>query len=282
MKPNRTRLRMQIAVRHVRAIRLGLDDMYDTTQMLDDWFHLQDPVGNIAENDRKKISTEMARNWVHVQANKLDTERLNSALGRLYADAWVLGEDITSYEIARAVGLKKAAPNKKTLTNALQIDWSKWKAGNRAAAALTNPPNGLKRLLDSRGVKIQGMGNTTLNRIGTALADGLNRGVTRREMAGLVDSIINDPERALTIAGTEMSSAVVQSSLNLYQESGVEQIEWLVADPCDDCQENLDQSPIGIDEEWINGDPPVHPNCMCDIAPYVVDTGLWAWLDEEE
>jgi hypothetical protein len=74
----------------------------------------------------------------------------------------------------------------------------------------------------------------------------------------------------------------VQASRDLYAESGVEQVQWLVADPCDECQENLDQSPIGIDEEWINGDPPVHPNCMCDIAPYVVDTGLWAWLDEEE
>jgi len=278
MKPNRTRLRMQVAVRHIRAIRLGLDDMYDIEQMLDDWFGLQDPVGNLDENDRKKISTEMARNWVHVQANKLDTERLNSALARLYADSWVLGQDLTTYEIARAVGIKKAAPSKKQLVNSLQIDWSKWRAGNRAAAALTNPPNGLKRLLDARGVKIRGMGNTTLNRIGTSLADALNQGLTRRQTAKLIEDIVNDPERALMIAGTEMSGAVVQSSLDLYRDSGVEQVQWLVADPCDECQENLDQSPIGIDEEWINGDPPVHPNCMCDIAPYVVDTGLWDYV----
>ena len=278
MKPNRTRLRMQVAVRHVRSIRLGIKDMFSVQDILDSWYSLHHPDAH----SQMTVTTQQARDWARMYVNKVDTERLNSALGRLYADAWVLGEDITAYELARAVGLRKAAPNKDRLTNALQTDWNKWRAGNRAAAALVKPPNGLKRLLDGRGVKIQGMGNTTLNRIGTALADGLNRGVTRREMAGLVDDIINDPERALTIAGTEMSAAVVQSSLDLYAESGVEQIEWLVADPCDDCQENLDQSPIGIDESWINGDPPVHPNCMCDIAPYVVDTGLWAWLNEEE
>lgn len=285
MKPNRTRLQMQLAVRHVRAIRAGIAAMYDTNQIIDDWFANQHPVGDTLLNEPAEVANQMARDWVRIHATKVDTERLNSALATVYADGWVLGDSVTLYELARAVGLRKAAPSKKDLSNALQTNWKNWTPGNKAAAKLVNPPNGLKRLLEARGVKIQGMGSTTLNRIGTALADGLRTGSTRREVAKAIDEIINDPERALTIATTEMSGAVVQASKDLYAESGVEQIEWLVADPCDDCQENLDQSPIGIDEEWINGDPPVHPNCMCDIAPYVVDTGLWDWLntpDEEQ
>ena len=78
-----------------------------------------------------------------------------------------------------------------------------------------------------------------------------------------------------------MRSAVVNASMDLYQDSGVEKVQWLVAEPCDLCMENFNQSPIGIDEEWINGEPPVHPNCMCDIAPYVVDTGLFANSESE-
>ena len=282
MKPNRTRLQTQLAVRHVRSIRAGVAAMYDVEQIIKDWFALQDPIDSDVQNTPVDTVNQMARDWVKVHATKVDTERLNLALGRLYADASILGNDITLYELARAVGLRKAAPSKKDLSNALQTDWKNWTPGNRAAARLLEPPNGLKRLLDARGVRIQEIGSTSLSRIGTALADGLRAGATRREVGKVINDILQDAERALTIAGTEMSRAVIQSSRDLYSESGVEQVQWLVADPCDECQENLDQSPIGIDEEWINGDPPVHPNCMCDIAPYVVDTGLWAWLDEKE
>lgn len=268
MKPNRTKLRVQLAVRHVRSIRLGIKDMFSIEDILDSWYSLHHPDAE----SHMAVTTQQARDWSQMYINKVDTGRLNLALGRLYADSWILGQDLTTYEIARAVGIRKAAPDKEQLRRSLMIPWDSWKPGNRAAAALVQPPSGLKRLLDARGVKIAGLNNTTLNRIGTRLADGLNAGVTRKQMGKLIEDVINDPERALTIAGTEMSAAVVQSSLQLYQESGVEMIEWLVADPCDECQQNLDQSPIGIDEEWINGDPPVHPNCMCDIAPYVVDT----------
>lgn len=278
MKPNRTRLKIQFAVRHARAIRQGLADMYSIDQILDAWYSLHHPD---AEH-QTTVSTQMTRDWVRLNAILQDTEKLNNALGRLYADAWVMGIDISNYEIARAVGLKKAAASKKELQRALTIDWNRWRPGNRAAANLVSPPNGLKRLLQGRGVKIKGMGDTTLNRIGTALANGLNQGLSRKDMAKQLEDIVQDPERALSIAGTEMSGAVVQASLDSYSDMGVEEIEWLAADPCDDCQDNLDQSPIGINDEWRNGDPPVHPNCMCDIAPYVVDTGMWAWLREEE
>lgn len=278
MKPNRTRLRMQLMVRHVRAIRLGIKQMYDVNQILDTWEQQHHPEAE----QQTTVTTTQARDWARFNVHVLDTERLNSALGRLYADGWTLGEAVTTYEIAKAVGLRKAAPSKKQLSNALQTNWATWKPGYRAAANLVSPPNGLKRLLDRRGVKIQELSTTTLNRIGTALADGLNNGSTRRAIAEDISYIIGNDARALTIATTEMSAAMVQASMDMYKESGVEQIEWLVADPCDDCQENLDQSPIGIDEDWINGDPPVHPNCMCDIAPYVVDTGMWDWLNTPE
>jgi len=54
----------------------------------------------------------------------------------------------------------------------------------------------------------------------------------------------------------------------------VEQVEWLVAVGCEDCQDNADASPISIDDTFPSGDsePPAHPNCMCSLAPYVVDT----------
>lgn len=276
MKPNRKRLKIRFAARHARSIRLGIRDLVDVNEILDRWFALQGPISDGNRNDPFQISGQMGRDWARMNIQIRDTERLNNALGRLYADAYILGEDLTAYDIARAVGLRKAAPSKKDLSRALRINWNRWTPGNRAAAALLNPPGGLQRLLQQRGVKIRGLSSTTLDRIGTGLAEGLRRGMTRREASRLINGILDDSSRSLTIAGTEMSYAVTQANKDSYRESGVEMVEWLVADPCDDCQENYDQSPIPIGEEWINGDPPVHPNCMCDVAPYVVDTLQWA------
>ena len=101
------------------------------------------------------------------------------------------------------------------------------------------------------------------------------RGLSKdaKKIAGKKRLLTRDQKNEL-IAQTEMSRAVAVASRELYEESGVELVEWLVADPCDLCQENADVSPIRIDETFPSGDtePPAHPNCVCDIAPYVVDT----------
>ena len=252
--------------------------IFSPQEIADFWFASNHPVGNVETNEPYKLQTPLARDWAKIFINSKSTEKLYNALGKVYADAFILGEDITSYELAKAIGLQKAAPSKQKLQRALTINWNKWSPGNRAAAALLDPPDGLKRLLQSRRIVIQGLTNTTMNQIGTALAEGLRSGATPKEVSDDLSYIIGNDDRAITIAQTEMSRAVVQASQELYAESGVEQIQYLVADPCDECAENENASPIDIGEEWPNGNPPVHPNCMCDIAPYVVDTGLWEYV----
>ena len=282
MKPNRTRLKTQFAARHARSVRQGIKAMFSPKDIVDFWFASQHPVGNTETNEPYKLQPVLARDWAKIFLKPHSTEKLFNALGRIYADAYILGEDVTNYELAGAVGIQKALPSRAKLQRARKINWNKWTPGNRAAAALVDPPESLRRLLQSRSIVIQGITNTTLNRIGTALAEGLERGATRQDVADDISYIIGDDSRAITIAGTEMSRAVVQASKDLYAESGVEKIQYLVADPCDECQENYDASPIDIGEQFPNGDPPVHPNCMCDIAPYVVDTGLWEYVYGEE
>jgi hypothetical protein len=38
--------------------------------------------------------------------------------------------------------------------------------------------------------------------------------------------------------------------------------EWIAADPCDECAE-FEGTTVPIDEEFPDGDPPLHPNCRC-------------------
>lgn len=267
MRLNRTRLKTSLAVRHARSIRLGLRDMFPTQELVDNWFALH----NLEADQQTAVSKPIARDWVRLNMPKVEPTRLNSALGRLYADSWVLGEDMAIYDVAKAEKVNKAAPTDKQLKNSLQVNWNKWNAGKRATKQLEDPSPKLKQLLDNRLFLIQEISNTTMNRIGTVLATALEQGKTPKQVAILIDKVINDPIRALTIAQTEMSYAVIEASRQMYYDSGVEEIEYIAQDPCDECAENEDASPIGVDEEFPNGNPPVHPNCMCDVIPYTPD-----------
>jgi hypothetical protein len=253
--------KVRLAARRATLIRQALRQSVNISQVQEDWAS--------AHPNSETMTTEQARQWARTNV-RLDSEPLMTAFRTLYLESYLLGEDIAMNSIAKAKINK--APTKQQLQRAVGINWDNWKAGNRAASLLVSKPRGLSTLLDSRGVTIQGINRTTLDRIGTRLANALAQGLPPSEVD--LSDFFDDSERALAIAQTEMSRAVATASRQLYEESGVELVEWIVADPCDLCQENADVSPIRIDDTFPSGDtePPAHPNCVCDISPYVVDT----------
>lgn len=253
--------KVRLAARRAALIRQALRQSVNISAVQEEWAS--------AHPNAETMTTEQARQWARTNV-RLDSEPLMNALRTLYLESYLLGEDIAMNSIAKAKINK--APTKQQLQRAVGINWDNWKAGNRAAALLVNKPRGLSTLLDNRGVTIQGINRTTLDRIGTRLANALAQGLPPSEVD--LSDFFDDSERALAIAQTEMSRAVATASRQLYEESGVELVEWIVADPCDLCQENADVSPIRIDDTFPSGDtePPAHPNCVCDISPYVVDT----------
>jgi hypothetical protein len=207
------------------------------------------------------VSPQTARDWVQALA-VTNKKPMQVALARLYADSYTFGAKVAK---TRLKGLKKDA------SVAVEIDWTNWKPGSESAAALVKPRGGLRALLDSRKITLADeVIHTKLDRIGTALARGLEEGLTPKQTAKMIDFIIDDPQQALIISQTETSRAMSVASRNAYEEAQVDMVEWLVAEGCDLCQENADASPIGIDEEFPSGDtePPAHPNCMCALAPY--------------
>jgi hypothetical protein len=211
------------------------------------------------------VSPQTARDWANVHA-VVNKKPLQYALSRLYADGYTLGTKVAK---ARLTGLKKDASTQPITTGI--VDWSTWKPGSESAAALVKPRGGLESLLASRKITVTDeIVHTKLDRIGTALAKGLEKGFTAKETAKMIDTIIDDPQHALVIAQTEMSRAMSVAARDSYEKANIEQVEWLVAEGCDDCQENADASPIGIDDTFPSGDaePPAHPNCMCALAPY--------------
>lgn len=253
--------KVRLAARRSSLIRQALRQSVNISAVQEEWAN--------AHPNSESMTTEQARQWARTNV-RVDSAPLMAALRTLYLESYLLGEDIAMNSISKAKITK--APTKQQLQRAVGINWDNWRAGNRAAALLVSKPRGLSTLLDSRDLTIQGINRTTLDRIGTRLATALAQGLPPSEVD--LSDFFDDAERALAIAQTEMSRAVATASRQLYEESGVELIEWIVADPCDVCQENADVSPIRIGDTFPSGDtePPAHPNCVCDISPYVVDT----------
>jgi hypothetical protein len=254
--------KVRLAARRAKLVRDALRASIDVDAVINDFYAM-------AFTGSTTIEETRAYARIHIRP---DSKEMFNALQTIYVDSYTLGQDIAMSALAKAKINK--APSKADLQRAMGINWDTWKPGNRAAANLIKPSRGLSDLLDRRGVTIQGINQTTLDRIGTILGRALAKGETPASVREELEDLLDDSDRALTIAQTEMSSAVSVASRELYEESGAELVEWIVADPCDLCQENADVSPIGIDDTFPSGDtePPAHPNCVCDIAPYVVDT----------
>lgn len=116
---------------------------------------------------------------------------------------------------------------------------------------------------------VKGLDETTREAVNDLVQQALDEGWSNDQLADALssDSAFDDA-RAEMIARTETAAADVQGNLIGWQESGVvASKEWKTgAGCCDECDE-LDGEVVPLDEDFPDGDPPLHPNCRCDILP---------------
>ncbi|MGO9903480.1 MAG: phage minor head protein [Solirubrobacteraceae bacterium] len=144
--------------------------------------------------------------------------------------------------------------------------WSTWEPGFGAAAA-KDAAGGLKELLDQADITLKGLTDSAVDRIGNALADGLARGDSFEVTAKAVQEVVASPQRAALIAGTEYGRAMSAAAMDTYDESGVEQVDWLAEDSaCEQCAANASGSPYALADAPTQ---PAHPACRCAVAPHV-------------
>lgn len=78
------------------------------------------------------------------------------------------------------------------------------------------------------------------------------------------------------ITRTEVLRASTQSATDAWKQSGVvEGKQWITAGATDECAdyegqiETLSKDFYSDDSEFLDGDPPLHPNCRCTLIPIV-------------
>lgn len=198
---------------------------------------------------------DAARAWLAENLG-LDPAEITAAIGALLADGWLAG--------AHAAASGGLQVNAAIATVDAQTDWSTWRPGDIKTAQLLDD-GGFQRLLDDAGVTIQGIVDTTYDRLGTMLADGIASGDSIDSIAGDLFDVLGDPERAFQIADTEVARAMTASSIDSYTENGVVLFDWLDSpDACPECVELAGGGPytVGTDDT-----PPAHPSCRCSVSP---------------
>ena len=280
----------RVAAKNAVKIRAALKASVDGRRVYAQYMETNPPVTKDRVLDRAR-----ARAWAMSNV-KLDLSTYRKVLAKHYADMYVLGQSEAAENMAnRAQKGPVATISNKPKTNAkgqvifdpsFSINWDNWVPGNAAAAALISKPGGLKQLLDKADVQSEGIAKYGYDLIGTTVADGIANGDTPTQIGNAIADAISSPERALTIAITEGQRAKIEANVDSYAANGVEQIEWTTTDPCPDCEAN-DGKIVTLGDDFPSEDqqPPVHPNCQCDVIPVMPDlsgTPTYADLTDEE
>jgi len=266
----------QIAAKNAVKIRAALAGSIDARRVYTQYMDTTPPITADRTADRMR-----ARAWA-MKNVKLNLDIYEKVLRKHYADMYVLGQSDAAEAMAdRAQKGPVATATSKPKLDAkgmpvfdpsFSINWDTWEPGNAAAAALLNPPGGLKKLLGETDIQARGIADYSHDLLGSALADGIAAGDTPVQIANSIRDSLSSPERALTIAITEGQRAKISANVDSYAANGVEQIEWTTNDPCPECQDN-DGKIVTLGDDFPSGDqqPPVHPNCQCDVIPVMPD-----------
>lgn len=122
------------------------------------------------------------------------------------------------------------------------------------------------------GDLVKGITNTTKDRIKSSINSSITKGENIDDAIKRLREVIRDPYRAEMIARTETVSAYTEGIKVFGEESNATYKIWeLSSDPCEICLENYGQTPDGdgripFDDDFIDGEPPAHPNCRCSMS----------------
>jgi len=249
---------VRIAATNARKIQAALRQGIDAKRVIAAYRRTQPNASDKPAQDRAR-----ARAWAMLNM-RINNEPLLEVLQRTWADGFVLGQAYGDEEIARAREAKKAASD--------YVDWDNWRPGDAATATLLRPPKAFQELLGRARVTIKDLDQTGYDRVGTALADSIEQGLSDTRAAKLINDAIGNPARALSIAITETNRAMSQGAISRYQAAKLEQMEWSTSDPCPQCAMNSGQI-IDIGGTFNSGAnmPPAHPHCRCALLPVIPD-----------
>lgn len=181
-----------------------------------------------------------------------DTTKLRYVLRSIVADSWQAG---------------KHAAHVQTKQTLHVVDWDAWKPGHPDAAALADD-GGFQVMLQTEGIRLQGIADSTARLIGDHIADGLRTGRSVDQISRTLWPHVASASRAEMIAHTETARAMSLATVGVYRQSGV--AGWdLITSPgaCPVCLGVAAANPHPVSDTADLS--PLHPRCRCAPSPHV-------------
>jgi SPP1 gp7 family putative phage head morphogenesis protein len=260
------RIQGEIAARNAVKIRAALAVSVNARKVAQDFLASQPEITDNTTQDRVR-----ARMWALLNVN-MDVAPLRRMIQQVRIEGWLTGKKAADHSIKQVVKKNKTVSLMEIALDPSADVWDDWKPGDIVSAALLGREYGLDILLQQAGLTIKEISKTSLDRIGTRLADGVRQGLSVDKIAASIADDIADPARALSIAMTETTRATMLAAVDRYKEANIRQMQWSGMDPCEVCARN-DGEIVNIGDPFPSGDlePPAHPNCLCSLLP-VIDT----------
>lgn len=133
-----------------------------------------------------------------------------------------------------------------------------------------------KRIEANVGKFTDSMVETDQQHLSDLITAGIDEGKGVPEITSTLKADFKDysANQATRITRTEVLRSANQSAVDAFKQSGVvEGKQWVIAGAEDECAD-LDGEVVGLsgdfyssDNEFQDGDPPLHPNCKCVVIP---------------
>ncbi|WP_284984290.1 phage portal protein [Arthrobacter sp. efr-133-TYG-118] len=185
-------------------------------------------------------------------ARQVLTDRMTAAaLDEIVRDAWADAYNVGTMAATVQMGT-------------IPTGWDAWKPGMTDANSIT--ASGWKEALDASGHTIQGITDTTMNRLANRIADGVNAGDPADVIGKALAEVLGDEGRAQLIAHTETARMLTNAAMAQYQALGVTEWTWVTsAGACPSVCAPNDGKHFPVGESLI----PAHPYCRCAASPYI-------------
>ena len=188
-----------------------------------------------------------------------DNSDLTDNISNIYADAGVYGTDQAQGDLGSKAWI---AGGLAALVAGLAI--ASWTVGDPQSAqdAIASDPNsGMGDLLAGAGDVASGISDTTVSGITDQIASGLDSGLSAQDIIDSINAGLFSNDRAEMIAGTEAQVAYNQSLLDQFRAAGITDLVWISYEgACPNCLAQEASFQMGDDL------PPLHPNCVCEVA----------------
>ncbi len=196
-------------------------------------------------------------------------EALAEELASIFEDLGVDASDVALYQIKDWIPTDANMDAILSQANERAIDYATTRAAELVGMKKDEEGNWITNPNDQWAID-----NTTRDTIQDLVTQAEEKGWSNDELAdAIMDSTAFDDARADMIARTEVAICDVQGNLEGYKATNVVSgKEWLLAQDeyCEEC-EALDGVVAPLDGEFPGGDPPLHPNCRCAVAPVLID-----------